>query len=291
MNSEKPFAETIEEYKVRKNNVHDFINKKGWSKIVRFEKLYDPYGSADKDPAMDVIFATKDVLDNVYKINERRNKSLIDPVEIVEVPFVLGADEEIISSKRVRKGEINRAGESYVNLFKGKDRYFITKKLRQELKKPMGKLILEDFCKIPDATRYLITVGDIVTIKFRQMERQADLEIVDFKTRRKKLTQKEVKTYLEEGHKYSNPAGTINCHTAIKFYEKLDHFLDKGERQQLVIDGEEDLLVIPAVLLSPIGAVVAYGQYDEGVVFINVTEEKKIEVAEILKNFDYGFKL
>ena len=54
---------------------------------------------------------------------------------------------------------------------------------------------------------------------------------------------------------------------------------------QIKIQGEEDLLALPAILLAPLGSVVIYGQKDLGVVVVEVTEEKKEEVKKIINLF------
>ena len=51
------------------------------------------------------------------------------------------------------------------------------------------------------------------------------------------------------------------------------------------VKGEEDLLALPAILLAPLHSIMLYGQMDMGIVMVEVTEEKKKEVMEILKKF------
>lgn len=53
----------------------------------------------------------------------------------------------------------------------------------------------------------------------------------------------------------------------------------------LLVDGEEDLLALPAIVHAPIGGVVYYGQPQQGLVEVMVTEEKKREVLALLKQF------
>ena len=56
------------------------------------------------------------------------------------------------------------------------------------------------------------------------------------------------------------------------------------------IDGEEDLLVIPAIISLPLGSMVIYGQpplnNDEGIVVVLVTPSIKKIVQDLLKKFD-----
>jgi len=52
-----------------------------------------------------------------------------------------------------------------------------------------------------------------------------------------------------------------------------------------VIDGEEDLLTLPAILLAPLSSLVLYGQWDRGAVMVEVTEEMKNQVKKLLERF------
>lgn len=57
-----------------------------------------------------------------------------------------------------------------------------------------------------------------------------------------------------------------------------------GDKPVMVlIDGEEDLLTIPAVIEAPVGSVVFYGQPLEGVVAVSVDEKSKSKAREVLQ--------
>ena len=56
-------------------------------------------------------------------------------------------------------------------------------------------------------------------------------------------------------------------------------------RSVLIVDGEEDLAVIPFVLASPLGWTILYGQPNEGVVELVVTSETKQTVLQLLGLF------
>jgi hypothetical protein len=76
-----------------------------------------------------------------------------------------------------------------------------------------------------------------------------------------------------------NPPGTIT-EEALKAIQEA---LKSNSRVKMVVDGEEDLLALIAVLYAPENSFVVYGQPYEGVVVVKATRNKKAEVAEILK--------
>ena len=52
---------------------------------------------------------------------------------------------------------------------------------------------------------------------------------------------------------------------------------------KIVVDGEEDLATLPAILYAPLGSVVIYGQPNEGSVLVNVTSEMKLKIDKFMK--------
>ena len=76
-----------------------------------------------------------------------------------------------------------------------------------------------------------------------------------------------------------NPQGTITGEAITAVREALesdDHF-------HIIVDGEEDLLALIAVLYAPERSLVVYGQPYEGIVVVEVTSGKKDKAMEILK--------
>lgn len=161
----------------------------------------------------------------------------------------------------------------------------LPEKLRSHLKRPLGLLLPDIATAIEHLRRLrpkrLVTVGDVVTAGFLAAGVKPDVAVVDFHVMRAPTTKNiraEIDSFDVKVARVKNPAGTITS--------ELRRALD-GARPPLkvIVDGEEDLAAIPAVLSSPKGAVVAYGQPDEGVVLVEVTEQKRGEFAELLKKF------
>ncbi len=51
----------------------------------------------------------------------------------------------------------------------------------------------------------------------------------------------------------------------------------------MVVDGEEDLLTLVAVLCAPENSLVVYGQPHEGIVVVKVTEKTKRKIRRIVE--------
>jgi len=52
------------------------------------------------------------------------------------------------------------------------------------------------------------------------------------------------------------------------------------------VDGEEDLAVLPVLLIAPLGFSIFYGQPNEGLVQVQVTEENKEQAYQFVNSFD-----
>ena len=164
--------------------------------------------------------------------------------------------------------------------------YAITQELRMKLKKPLGRLIRGSFAatmnKFRDILRkenvpIIISVGDTVSRNLFKSHMKPRLSIIDNKCMRRRIRAKPSAAmntvYVE------NPQGTITEEAITAIREALDG----GQYIQIVVNGEEDLLALIAVVYAPENSVVVYGQPYEGIVVVRVTPEKKKEVREILK--------
>ena len=55
---------------------------------------------------------------------------------------------------------------------------------------------------------------------------------------------------------------------------------------KIVVEGEEDLLTLPAIILAPIDSVILYGQPDEGIVLVKVDEQIKNRALSIIREME-----
>jgi uncharacterized protein (UPF0218 family) len=164
--------------------------------------------------------------------------------------------------------------------------YRVTPELRAKFKKPLGMLIRGSFAgtmgKMESIVERekppkIVSVGDTVSRNLHDYQINPQLSITDNKRRRKRI-QPRVFAGKNVVH-VKNPQGTITeeAITAVK------ESLESDERVHIIVDGEEDLLTLVAVLYAPENSLVVYGQPFEGVVVVKVTSEKKAEATEFLK--------
>jgi hypothetical protein len=167
--------------------------------------------------------------------------------------------------------------------------YVLTPELRLKLKEPIGTLIKGSFSetikKLADITAKekptaIISVGDVVSKNLMKSHVFPQLSIVDNKVMRRKIPP--IPTKAEKILHVKNPPGTITDEAITAIQEALK----SNQHVKIVVDGEEDLLTLIAVLYAPQNSFVIYGQPNEGIVVVKVTPEKKAEVFEYLKGME-----
>jgi uncharacterized protein (UPF0218 family) len=105
----------------------------------------------------------------------------------------------------------------------------------------------------------------------------SDVKIFDGKIRRRKI--KLPSKFIGKVLKSKNPAGMIKR----EVWQKIKKAIK--ENKNLFVEGEEDLLVIPAVLLAPKNSLVVYGFPKKGICVIKINKKIKKKIKKLLKLF------
>ena len=152
-----------------------------------------------------------------------------------------------------------------------------------EFKAPLGKLYpeFEDAISLIKEANFLISVGDQTTKNLVDIDLIPDLGIIDHRIQRKDHNYDIIRT--ENILEADNPAGTITENLWETIEKAISLTLEDNEKRIIVVEGEEDLAVLPCLLIAPEDAVILYGQPNEGLVFVNVCEGK--DKAERLMTF------
>lgn len=126
--------------------------------------------------------------------------------------------------------------------------------------------------------RKMIAVGDMTSSELLKSGLRPDLIIVDGKVMRKRV--ESPKTDFEEIKVKSAPA-TVS----VELWAAIQNSLSSNSPKKIVVEGEEDLAVIPAVMLSADGTAVIYGQPNEGVVVILVSASIREKFGRFLYEY------
>ena len=143
-----------------------------------------------------------------------------------------------------------------------------------EFKAPLGKLYVdfEDAIPMIKEANFLISVGDQTTKNLVDIDMIPNLGIIDHRIQRKNHNHDIIRT--ENILEADNPAGTITENLWETIEKAISLTLEDNENRIIVVEGEEDLAVLPCLLIAPEDAVILYGQPNEGLVFVNVCEGK-----------------
>ena len=113
--------------------------------------------------------------------------------------------------------------------------------------------------------------------------RTPDLSIIDFKTKRNHSLTEEQKNIVEsigdKAIKVVNSPGTISK----ELWEEIKRAINASECIRIEVDGEEDLASLAAISLSKIGTKVIYGMPDKGMVVVDVDQQSKTRVNDLLE--------
>jgi uncharacterized protein (UPF0218 family) len=146
----------------------------------------------------------------------------------------------------------------------------VPERSRELFKEPLGRDLEEKELTVIGREPKMITVGDVVSLTVVKQGIIPHLSIYDGLTERKEMT--EFATLVkdrgwEEGT-VKNEAGTITA----ELFAAIENAL-KGTEEIIRVEGEEDLAVIPCILLSPEGAKIIYGWPGKGMKLIVTDEE------------------
>ena len=164
--------------------------------------------------------------------------------------------------------------------------YFLPHNQRQHFKNPIGQIIKnrQDIVKLinklsrDDSIPKIITVGDVTTQVFVDLSIIPDIAIIDEHVQRERVPLLELENVSVV--ETSNQAGYIMQNAWIEIINSLK---DEDNKIIIKIIGEEDLLVLPTILEAPLHSKVLYGQPNEGLVVVTVTEKVKQNVCELLR--------
>ena len=160
-------------------------------------------------------------------------------------------------------------------------------KVRGSFQEPIGIPITENDLKHINRKDRLITVGDMVSLTANRNGITPDVAIYDGMTERRVMT--DFASYVEDmGWKtvdVVNPAGTMTA----ELMDAVENALSGRKRTVIRVTGEEDLAVIPCILMSPAGTNIVYGWPGKGMMLITtdgIIKKRTEELFEKTEEFE-----
>lgn len=156
--------------------------------------------------------------------------------------------------------------------------------LRNQLKIPLGVLLPESQVNKENIQNhlsensYVITVGDRTTEKMIHFGLIPSLQIIDGLEKRQQREPPKLEGTTELN--VDNPAAQITAQSI----EIIKQSFTLKSPVRLLVNGEEDLLVIPVCIFAPEHSVVLYGQPDQGLVIVKITPEIRNKTQRLLES-------
>ena len=156
------------------------------------------------------------------------------------------------------------------------------------MKQPLGELVSGTPTHCNDVLKnvirkerpsLLVLVGDTVARKSVQAGIKPDIVIID----NREMRGEAFHFAHEKKHIFRtiNPAGMIDTDA----WKTVEQAVRMGD-SLVVVEGEEDLLTLVAILASPLRSLVVYGQPKQGIVMVRVLAETKKEIRGIVEQME-----
>jgi hypothetical protein len=148
---------------------------------------------------------------------------------------------------------------------------------RQAFKEPVGTELYDSDLETFNAQTALITVGDVVSLTFRKHGVTPFLSIYDGMTERRGMTEFAALVENESKEEVVNPAGMITRDLAECIRRSIE-----GSGGLIKVDGEEDLALMPVIVLAPLGTDVVYGWPGRCMMRITTDESIRTKMEQLL---------
>lgn len=290
---DKTLSSLIQNFNLRFKNLKNYLKIQNHLQKTTIFKLKDRFGPALQNNFFDSILVSKKTLEGAKLINQKRKLLGLKPLAIIKADTICDTNHQFLSSSKIRSGKTNNLGLIYENFLLKKPLYLNPTK-RSYLQKPLGVLLTGSLYQLSSSAikikkliqkvkpSFVAVVGDITTQTFLLHQIPFNLAILDQKTRRQKHLYLN-RNFLKDAKiiKTSNPPATLSPGLVTNLKNIFENL---AENQVLQIEGEEDLSVLPSILLSPLKTLIFYGQPFSGTVAIKVTQKTKEKTLHLIQN-------
>jgi hypothetical protein len=280
----------IQDIDTRLKQLQEMLNQESINASLHV--LHDKYGPAVSLEKCSVIGCTEETLSSCEEINKIRMKGGLPPLRIVKIGHILDEGGQILSSSRIRSGIVDQNGKFWLNNFETTLDYSMPKILDEELKQPMGELFtgpIEDPSVAMDLALEtiseelkIIAVGDVTVYSLQIAKRKVWISVIDGMTHRTKWDKFE---QIDLDPKFlinaKNPPGMLTS----SIFQACSKAICQSENVTILVDGEEDLVPIPLILMAPLGTILLYGQPNEGIIVREIDISAKRRARRFLNSF------
>ncbi|MFH0748435.1 MAG: GTP-dependent dephospho-CoA kinase family protein [Candidatus Bathyarchaeota archaeon] len=126
----------------------------------------------------------------------------------------------------------------------------------------------------------VIAVGDVVSDNMVKYKIGPQVLVVDNKTTRESFLS--VAMDVDQTLNLKNPPQML----ADEAWTVMQEAIGSGKKTRILVEGEEDLISIVAVLCAPLGSFVVYGQPQQGIVVVRVSEQRKQGMQRLVDNME-----
>lgn len=281
----KELAHLIQPFGVRFQRLKTFLS--AYPNDAAILPLHDPYNPAAHEESFDALFASSGTHANIARIQTLRRRGRLPLLKTFFVEPMKDTSGTVLSSARIRRGVVDRDGFWYPSLLEKTKR--LPEAARDALKHPLGDCLSkeETLNRIRLHKPFLmITVGDVSTASFKDGSYRPHLSVFDLRSRRSVFARSAAALGAPEPDcLVENPPGHVTARMSTAIRKSIDGLVQNpGKRVSVRVEGEEDLAVLPAVLHAPLTSVVLYGQPDRGLVYVDVNEDMKKRVRDLLEH-------
>ena len=101
----------VRSFSDRRRDLRKFLRAHGWQQRARIVELKDPFGPATRDRHLEALIVSNVTKKSGLKVNALRRARKLPPLTLNVVRLVKAKDGRLISTTRIRRGEIDVRGK------------------------------------------------------------------------------------------------------------------------------------------------------------------------------------
>lgn len=158
--------------------------------------------------------------------------------------------------------------------------------MKKEFRKPYGRVFSDpERIKSLIKGKKVISVGDGISYRLIKAGIKPDVIIFDKKIGRKPIDSI-IENVLESFDAKKLYVKNPPSHITDELWSAVKQSLDSDEKIKIIVDGEEDLAVLPFVLESSVNTIILYGFMNRSFVMIKVNKDLKQKCKQLLSRME-----